>query len=58
MLLLALYFPLYGVVLALYITWHSHRAGEAVRRNAALACLALAVIDLAAPRAVLPHLGL
>ena len=57
MVLLAIYFPLYGALLALYITWHSHRVGETARRNVAIACLALAVLDLVAPDVLLAQIG-
>ena len=57
MVLLSLYFPLYGALLALYILWQSHRAGQDATRNAAIACLALAVLDLVAPEVLLAQIG-
>jgi hypothetical protein len=49
MLLLALFAPLYGALFALFIVWHSHRNSAIGRRNAAVVCAALAVLNLFAP---------
>jgi hypothetical protein len=58
MVLLALYFPLYGTLLAAYVLWQSHRSGQDATRNAAIVCLALAVLDLVAPSVLLARIGL
>jgi hypothetical protein len=56
MLLLALFAPLFGALLALFIVWHSHRTGLVARRNIAVVCAAIAVFNLAAPQVLLGHL--
>jgi hypothetical protein len=56
MLLLALFAPLFGALLALFIVWHSQRNGLTARRNIAIGCAALAIFNLADPAALLPHL--
>jgi hypothetical protein len=56
MLLLALFAPLFGALFALFIVWHSHHNGFPLRRNLAYACAALAIFNLFAPTALLPHL--
>jgi hypothetical protein len=56
--LLALYAPLYGALLSLFLVWHSHRNGLTARRNIAIACVALAIFDLLAPDAILPAITL
>jgi hypothetical protein len=56
MLLLALFAPLFGALLALFIVWHAHHCGEIARRNIAIVCAAIAIFNLADPGALLPHL--
>ena len=56
MLLLALFAPLFGAVLALFIVWHAHHHSQVARRNIAIVCAAIAIFNLAAPGALLPHL--
>jgi hypothetical protein len=56
MLLLALFAPLFGALLALFIVWHGHRNGQVARRNIAIVCAAIAIFNLAAPHVLLPHL--
>jgi hypothetical protein len=56
LLLLALFAPLFGVLLALFIVWHAHHTGLVGRRNIAIVCAAIAVFNLAAPGFLLPHL--
>jgi zinc-ribbon domain len=56
LLLLALFAPLFGVLLALFIVWHAHRTGLVARRNIAISCAAIAIVNLAAPQLLLPHL--
>jgi hypothetical protein len=56
MLLVALFAPLVGVVLALFIMWHSHHNGLVWRRNVACACAALALVNLLVPSFIEPHL--
>jgi len=56
MLLLALFAPLFGALLALFIVWHGQHTGEIARRNIAIVCAAIAVFNLADPGALLPHL--
>jgi hypothetical protein len=56
MLLLALFAPLFGALLALFVVWHGHRTGLVARRNIAIVCAAIAIFDLADPAALLPHL--
>jgi hypothetical protein len=56
MLLLALFAPLLGAVLALYLVWHGNRYGPVARRNVAIFCAALAIFNLFAPTVLLPHL--
>jgi len=56
LLLLALFAPLFGALLALFIVWHGHHHGLTARRNIAIACAVLAIFNLAAPQVLLPHL--
>jgi hypothetical protein len=56
MLLLALFAPLVGAVLALFILWHSHRNGLVGRRNAAGVCAAVALLNLLVPSLIEPRL--
>jgi len=56
MLLLALFAPLFGVLLALFIVWHAHHNGPVARRNIAIVCAGIAIVNLAAPNVLLPHL--
>jgi hypothetical protein len=56
LLLLALFAPLYGALIALFVVWHSHHNGLTARRNIAIACAALAILDLFAPDLILPAL--
>ena len=56
LLLLALFAPLFGVLLALFIVWHAHHTGLVARRNVAIICAAIAIVNLAAPQVLLPHL--
>jgi hypothetical protein len=56
MLLLALFAPLFGALLALFIVWHGQRSGDISRRNIAIVCAAIAIFNLADPGALLPHL--
>jgi hypothetical protein len=58
LLLLALFAPLYGALVSLFIVWHSHHNGLTARRNIAIACTALAIFDLLAPDVILPSLTL
>lgn len=58
LLLLALFAPLYGALLSLFVVWHSHHNGLEGRRNVAIACAALAIFDLLAPQVLLPALRL
>lgn len=54
MALMALYLPLYGALFSLFILWHSHRNGLIARRNAAIACTALSVVNLVTPATLVP----
>lgn len=54
LLILALYVPLYGALIALFIVWHSHRNAIIARRNIAIACTALAIFNLLAPDVIVP----
>ena len=56
MLLLALFAPLFGALLALFVGWQSNRTGLVARRNIAIVCGAIAIFNLAAPDVLLPHL--
>jgi hypothetical protein len=56
LLLLALFAPLFGALLALFIVWHGHHNGLVARRNIAVVCAAIAIFNLAAPGVLLPHL--
>lgn len=56
LLLLALFVPLLGALLALFMVWRAHQNGLVARRNIAIACAVLAVFNLAAPNVLLPHL--
>jgi hypothetical protein len=58
LLLLALYAPLYGALIALFVVWHSHRNSLNARRNIALACTALAIFNVVAPGVLLPLITL
>jgi hypothetical protein len=49
LLLMALYLPLYGALLALFIVWHSNRHALIARRNIAIAGSALAIFNLLVP---------
>lgn len=49
LLLLALFAPLYGALIALLVVWHSHHNALTARRNIAAACAALAIFNLLAP---------
>lgn len=51
---LALFAPLYGALISLFVVWHSHHNGLEARRNIAIACTALAIFDLLAPDVILP----
>jgi hypothetical protein len=48
MIVLALYYPLFGALLSLFILWHSIHNGLIGRRNAAIGCTALAIFNLGA----------
>ena len=54
MLLVALYAPLFGVVLALLVGWHGYRNGVTNQVIAALVCGAIAFVDFALPAAISP----
>jgi hypothetical protein len=54
--LFALFVPLFGVLLALFIVWQSHHTGRIARRNIAIVCAAIAIVNLADPGLLLPHL--
>jgi hypothetical protein len=56
LLLLALFVPLFGALLALFTVWHAHHNGPVARRNIAIVCAAIAIFNLAAPQVLLPHL--
>jgi hypothetical protein len=56
LLLLALFVPLIGALLALFIIWQSYQNGLVPRRNVAIVCAAVAIFNLAAPNVLLPHL--
>jgi hypothetical protein len=56
LLLLALFVPLFGALLALFTVWHAHHNALAGRRNVAIACAAIAIFNLVAPQVLLPHL--
>lgn len=56
LLLLALFAPLFGALLALFIIWHGLTNGLVARRNIAIVCLALAIFNLVAPQVLLSHL--
>jgi hypothetical protein len=56
LLLLALFAPLFGALLAVFIGWQSNRTGLVARRNIAIVCAAIAIFNLAAPNVLLPHL--
>ena len=56
LLLFALFAPLFGVLLGLFIVWQSHHNDLIARRNIAAACAALAIFNLAAPDVLLGHL--
>ena len=54
LLLLALYAPLFGALIALFVVWHSHHNGLTARRNVAIVGASLAIFDLLAPDVLLP----
>ncbi|HTX08842.1 MAG TPA: hypothetical protein VME22_09535 [Solirubrobacteraceae bacterium] len=56
LLLLALFAPLFGAALALFVVWQAHHSGLVARRNIAIVCAAIAIFNLAVPNALLPHL--
>lgn len=56
LLLFALFVPLFGALLALFVVWQSQRTGLVARRNVAIFGAALAIFNLAAPTVLLPHL--
>jgi len=56
MLILALFAPLFGALLALFALWHSHHNGLVGRRNAAGVCAAIALVNLFAPGLIEPRL--
>jgi hypothetical protein len=56
LLLLAVFAPLFGALLALFVVWHALQNGLAARRNVAIVCTAIAIFNLAAPDVLLPHL--
>jgi hypothetical protein len=56
LLLLALFVPLVGALLALFMVWHAHHNSQVGRRNVAIVCAAIAVFNLVAPEVLLPHL--
>ena len=56
LLLLALFIPLIGAIVALLVVWNSDRNGMPGRRNAAIACAALAIFNLFFPQVLMPHL--
>ncbi len=58
LLLLALYVPLYGALIALFVVWHSHRNSLNARRNIATACTGLAIFNLVAPDVLVPLISL
>jgi uncharacterized membrane protein YidH (DUF202 family) len=52
----ALFAPLYGMVLSAVVAWDRSRHGQQTMRNLALACLALALIVFLTPVLGLPRL--
>lgn len=57
MLLLALYAPIFGLLLALFTAWHGNHNGQVARRNIAIPCAALSIVNLlVVPHVLLPHL--
>ena len=58
LLLLALFAPLYGALLSLFVVWHSHHNSLIARRNVAWVCAALAIFNLVAPDVILPAIRL
>jgi ABC-type polysaccharide transport system permease subunit len=56
LLLLALFAPLFGALIALFVVWHSHHNSLTARRNVAIACAALAIFNLFAPDVLRPAL--
>jgi len=56
LLLLALFAPLFGALLALFMIWQGHHNGLTARRNIAMVCAAIAIFNLVAPSVLLPHL--
>jgi uncharacterized iron-regulated membrane protein len=56
MLLLALFAPLYGAVLALIVFLQAQHNGVTARRNVAAVCAGLAIFNLVFPSVLLPHL--
>jgi hypothetical protein len=55
LLLFALFAPLIGAVLALFIVWHANQNGPISRRNIAIVCAGLAIFNLLDPQVLLPH---
>jgi hypothetical protein len=56
LLLLALFVPLFGALLALFVVWQANNTGLVGWRNVAIVCAAIAIFNLAAPDVLLPHL--
>ena len=54
--LLALFAPLFGALISLFVVWHSHHNSLTARRNVAIACAALAIFNLFAPDVLRPAL--
>ena len=54
LILLALFAPLFGALISLFIVWHSHHNALTARRNIAIATTALAIFNLLAPEVILP----
>lgn len=49
LLVLGVFAALYGMLLSLFVLWHSHRHGFMARRNIALAGAVLAILNLFTP---------
>jgi hypothetical protein len=57
MLLLAMFAPIYGALLALLVFWHAHHNALTLRRRVAGFCAGLALFNVAFPDVLyLPHL--
>jgi hypothetical protein len=56
MLLLALFTPLVGALLALFVVWHASHNGLIARRNIAIVCTGIAVFNIVAPAVLLTRL--